>query len=149
VAAVMLGITAFQSRRIVANDGRAPAVIRECKRLNGMTREGLWFSLALLAQVLLYFIWARHYHIAFEAFWAGLFISTGATCLVASVCTKVWTLLGWAIPLLAYGLSLPFAESHHKVNGVLLGMMFIAVALSFSIIQVWQIRRMERQHESN
>src|SRR5262245_7666734 len=98
VAAVMLGITAFQTRRIAANDGRPPAMIRESKRINGMTREGLWFSLALLVQVLLYFIWAKHYHIAFEAFWAGLFLSIGATCLVAAVSTKVWTLLGWGIP---------------------------------------------------
>src|SRR5216117_3279409 len=58
-------------------------------------------------------------------------------------------LVGLGIPFLVYGLCLPLAEAHHKVNGVLFGMMFIAVALSFSIIQVWQIRRMERQHESN
>jgi len=149
VAAVMLGIAAVHSRKIVANDGRPPAMIRECKRVNGMSGEGLWFSLALSVQVLLYFLWAKQYHIAFEPFWAGLFIFTGATCLVASVSAKVWALLGWAIPFLVYGLCLPLAEAHHKVNGVLLGMMFIAVALSFSIIQVWQIRQMERQHESN
>jgi hypothetical protein len=118
-AVVMLGITAVHSRKVVANDGRPPAMIRECKRINGMSGEGLWFSLALLVQVLLYFIWAKHYHIGFEAFWAGLFISTGATCLVASVSTKVWSLLGWAIPFLVYGLCLPLAEAHHKVNGVL------------------------------
>jgi hypothetical protein len=145
VAVVMLGITVSYSRKIVAKDGRPPAMIRECKRINGMTDEGLWFSLALLAQVLLYFIWGKHYHIAFPAFWAGLFMFTGASCLVASVSTKMWTLLGWAIPFLAYGLCLSLTESHHKVNEVLFGMMFIAVALSSSIIQVWQIRRMEHQ----
>jgi hypothetical protein len=149
VAAFMLGITAVHFRKTVANDGRPPAMIRECKRLNGMSGEGLWFSLALSVQVLLYFLWANHYHIAFEPFWSGLFIFMGATCLVASVSTKVWTLLGWAIPFLVYGLCLPLAEAHHKVNGVLFGMMFIAVALSLSIIQVCQIRQMERQHEPN
>ena len=149
VAAVMLGITAVHSRKIVANDGRPPAMIRECKRMNGMSGEGLWFSLALLVQVLLYLLWATHYHIAFEPFWVGLFIFAGSTCLVASVSTKAWTLLGWAIPFLVYGLCLPLAGDHHKVKEVLFGMMFIAVALSFSIIQVWQIWRMERQHESN
>src|SRR5215472_15028882 len=41
VGAVMLGITAVHSRRIVANDGRSPAMIRECKRVNGMSGEGL------------------------------------------------------------------------------------------------------------
>lgn len=149
VAAVMLCITAVHSRKVVANDGRPPAMIRECKRMNGMSGEGLWFSLALLVQVSVYFIWAKHYHIAFAPFWAGLFIFTGATCLAASVSTKVWTLLGWAIPFLVYGLCLPLAEAHHKVNGVLFGMMFIAVALSFSIIQAWQIRQAERPHEPN
>jgi hypothetical protein len=124
-------------------------MIRECKRITGLSREGLWFGFALLAQVALYFLWGKNYHIAFEPFWAGLFIIMGSTCLVASVSTKVWTLLGWAIPFLAYGLCLPLAEHDHKVNGVLFGMMFIAVALSFSFIQVWQIRQMERQHESN
>jgi len=149
VAAVMLGIAAVHSRKVTADDGRSPAMIRECKRLNGLSGEGLWFSLAILGQVLLYFLWAKQHHIAFEPFWAGLFLFTGATCLVAAALTKVWTLLGWAIPFVVYGLCVPLVQLHSKMNGVLLGMMFIAVALSFSIIQVWQIRQLEHQHESN
>ena len=149
VAAVMLAISTVGSRKVVAEDGRPEAMIRECKRISGLNREGLWFSLALLAQVSLYFLWGRNYHIAFEPFWAGLFVIMGSTCLVAAVSTKVWTLLGWAIPFLGYGLCLPLAEHDRKVSGVLFGLMFIAVALSFSFIQAWQIRQMERQHESN
>src|SRR5215472_10071438 len=63
VAAVMLGITAVHSRKILANDGRPPSMIRECKRVNGLSGEGLWFTLALLVQLALYFLWAKHYRI--------------------------------------------------------------------------------------
>jgi len=149
VAAVMLAITAVYSRKIVANDGRAPAMIRECKRVSGLSGEGLWFGLALLLQVILYFLWIKRNHIEFEPFWAGLFLSMGSTCLVAAVSAKAWTLLGWALPFIAYGLCSPLAEAHPKAKAFLLGMMFIAVALSFSIIQVWQIRQLERQDEAH
>jgi len=69
--------------------------------------------------------------------------------MAGALAAKAWILLGYAIPFLAYGLCLPLAEGHHKANGVLFGMMFIAVAFSFSIIQVWQIRQIERQDESH
>jgi hypothetical protein len=73
----------------------------------------------------------------------------GSTYLVAALTAKAWILLGYAIPFMAYGLCLPLAEGHHKVNGALFGMMFIAVALSFSVIQVWQIRQIQSAHESH
>jgi hypothetical protein len=149
VALILLGIAVAHSRKVSANDGRPAALIRECKRLNGMSREGMWFGSSLLVQVLLYFLWINYYHISFEAFWAGLFLLVGSTCLVAAVSTRAWTLLGWGVPFLAYGLSLLLAGARPKAQGVLLGLMFIAVALSFSVIQVWQIRRIERSHESD
>ena len=149
VSAVMLGITLVHARKVTANDGRPQGLIRESKRINGMSAEGLWFSLALVVQLLFYFIWGKQYRIAFEPFWAGLFIFTGSSCLVAAVSARAWTLLGWAIPFLGYGFCLPLAGGHGKVNGVLLGMMFIAVALSFSVIAVLQIRIMERQNDAD
>jgi hypothetical protein len=149
VAATMLGITAGHSRQMTGKDGRPEAMVRESRRLNGYTVQGFWFGVTSLVQLLLYFVWGKHYHIGFEPFWAGLFLLLGSTYLVAAVCARIWTLLGWAIPFLAYALCLPLAEGHHKVNGVLFGMMFIAVALSFSVIQVLQIRQLERQHESH
>jgi hypothetical protein len=65
---------------------------------------------------------------------------------MAAVSARAWTLLGWAIPFLGYSLCLPLVQGHGKVNGVLFGMMFIAVALSFSFIAVMQIRNLEHQH---
>ena len=63
--------------------------------------------------------------------------------------SKVWTLLGWAIPFLGYGLCLPLVQGHGKGNGVLFGLMFIAVGLSFSFISVLQIRILERQNDAH
>ena len=68
---------------------------------------------------------------------------------MVAVSARAWVLLGYAIPFMSYGLCLPLAKEHQGVNGILLGMMFMAVALSFSVIQVWEIRKIEQQHESH
>lgn len=149
VAGTLLGLAIGHGRQVTGKDGRPEGMIRESKRTYGMTAQGFWFGLALLLQVLLYFVWGRSYHVAFEPFWSGLFILMGSTCLAAALAAKAWILLGYAIPFLAYGLCLPLAGGNHQAKGVLLGMMFIAVALSFSIIQVLQIRKIERQNESH
>jgi hypothetical protein len=148
-AAVMLGIAVLGTRKVTANDGRPEGLIREMKRINGMSAQGLWFSVALVVQLVFYLIWGKQYRIAFEPFWAGLFLLMGSSCLAAAVSARAWTLLGWAIPFLIYGGCLPLVQGHGKVDGVLLGMMFIAVALSFSFIAVLQIRILERQHDSD
>jgi hypothetical protein len=149
VATILLGVAIGYTRQVMGKDGRPESMVRESKRIHGTTVQALWFGLALAVQLFLYFVWGRHYHIAFEPFWAGLFILMGSTCLVAALTAKAWILLGYAIPFLTYGLCLPLAEGHHKVNGVLFGMMFIAVALSFSVIQVCHIWIIERQNESH
>lgn len=149
VAASLLGVAIGHARQVSGKDGRPEGMIRESRRVNGMSAQGIWFGLALAGQVLLYFVWGSRYHINFEAFWAGLFIFMGSTCLVGALAARAWILLGYAIPFLAYGLCLPLAEGHHTAKGILFGMMFIAVALSFSFIQVCQIRLIERQYESH
>lgn len=149
VCAVLLGLAGLLTRKVTANDGRPDALIREAKRINGMSAQGLWFSAALALQLLFYFIWGKQYRIAFEPFWAGLFILMGSSCLVGAVSARAWGLLGWAIPFLGYGFCLPLVEAHGQVSGVLFGMMFIAVALSFSFITVLQIRIMERENASD
>jgi hypothetical protein len=58
-------------------------------------------------------------------------------------------MLGWAIPFLGYGICLLLVHGNGKVNGVLLGMMFVAIALSFSFISVLQIRILERQNAAD
>jgi hypothetical protein len=149
VITVMLAIAVAATRKVTAEDGRPEGLIRESKRINGMTAQGFWFSMALVVQLLFYFIWGKQYHIAAEAFWSGLFILMGSSCLAAAVSARAWTLLGWAIPFLGYGCCLSLVQGHGKVNGVLLGVMFIAVALSFSLIAVMQIRILERQHDAD
>jgi hypothetical protein len=96
--------------------------------------------------LVLYFVWGKHYSLPFGAFWSGLFIFMGSTCVVTAVAARAWLLLGWAIPFLAYGLFLTLLTGGGKVSGIPLGCMFIAVALSFSVIQVCQIRNIESQH---
>lgn len=145
VCAVMLAITAAQMRKVAARDGRPEGLIREARRINGMTAEGLWFGIALAAQALIYFFWCRHYRIGFEPFWAGFFLIMGSSCLLAALAARAWILLGWALPFLAYGLCLPMVGVHSRWNGILFGLMFIAVALSFSFISILQIRLLERQ----
>ena len=149
VAAIMLGITFVHTRKVTANDGRPEGLIRESKRINGLSAQGLGFSLAFAAQLLFYFAWGKQYHIAFEPFWSGLFLLAGSSCLVSAISARAWTLLGWAIPFLGYGLCLPLVQGHGKVNGVLFGAMFIAIALSFSFIAVLQIRAVERQNDAH
>jgi hypothetical protein len=149
VAAVLLGIAVVLMRKVKARDGRPEGLIRESKRINGMTAQGWWFNLALVVQLAVYFTWGKQYRIAFEPFWSGLFILTGSSCLAAAVAARAWSLLGWAIPLLAYGFCVPLVGGGDRLNGVLLGMMFVAVALSFSIIAVLQIRILERKNATD
>jgi len=76
-----------------------------------------------------------------------MFIVMGSTYLIVALAARAWTLLGWALPFLVYGLCLPLTVGAGKV--ILFGVMFIAVALSFSLIQVWQIRKFESEHVAN
>jgi hypothetical protein len=146
VAISMLIIAMVHGRKVAGKDGRPEGVIREARRINGMDNQGIKFGLALLAQLLVYFVWGRQYHVPAEPFWAGLFVVLGSTCLAVALSARAWMLLGWAIPFLAYGLCLPMSGGSGKINGVLFGMMFIAVALSFSLIQSLQIRKSESEH---
>ena len=74
----------------------------------------------------------------------------GATYLVLTVISRIWLLLGWALPLLAYGLlAVLLPDRHNTLREIPLGMMFIAIGgLSF-ILQAWQIRQIARHHESH
>ena len=71
VAAVMIGITVVYIRKVTGNDGRPDSLIREYKRINGLNAQGSWFSLVILVELLLYFVWGKQYRISFEAFWSG------------------------------------------------------------------------------
>jgi len=146
VAVVMLIITVVCLRKMTGNDGRPDSLIREYRRVNGLNVQGAWFNLALLVALILYFIWGKQHQLAFGAFWSGLFIFMGSFCLVTAVASRAWLLLGWAIPFLGYGLFQTLLPASGKVSGIPLGIMFIAVALSFSFIQVCQIRKIESEH---
>jgi hypothetical protein len=149
VSVSMLVIAGVHSRKVTGKDGRSESAIREAKRIAGMDRQGLIFGLASLVQLAVYFFWGRQYHIAGEAFWAGLFIIMGSTYLVVALAARAWVLLGWAVPFLAYGLCLPMTGGTGKINGVLFGMMFVLVALMFSLIQMLQIRKLESEHAAD
>ena len=68
---------------------------------------------------------------------------------MAALAGRAWQLLGWAIPFLGYGLCVPLVGLHSRFNGVLLGLMFVGIALSFSIISILQIRILERDHDTH
>jgi hypothetical protein len=149
VSAVMLGLTVFLTRRVTADDGRPADFVRESKRVNGLDASGLWFGAAMVAVLGVYFWWGKQYAIGFQPLWSGLFMLMGALCLVGAVAAKAWPLLGWALPFLAYSVCVPLVEGHPQLGGVLLGLMFIAVALSFSFVSVMQIRLLERRHAAH
>jgi hypothetical protein len=149
VAIVMLAITVAYFRKTVGNDGRPDSLIREYKRINGLTRQSAWGNVALVAALAFFFIWARASQIPFDVFWSGLFIFMGSTCLVTAIAARAWLLLGWAVPFLAYGLFQTLLPGAGRVSAIPLGIMFIAVALSFSVIQVWQIRGIQSQHAAH
>jgi hypothetical protein len=145
----MLAIAAAHTRKVTGKDGRSEGAIREAKRACGLDRQGFVFGLASLVQLAVYFFWGKQYHIAAEPFWAGLFVIMGSTYFVVALAARAWTLLGWAIPFLVYGLCLPMIGGAEKINGVLFGMMFILVALMFSLIQMLQIRKLESEHAAH
>jgi hypothetical protein len=149
VAAAMLGVMIISIRKMTANDGRPQSLIREYKRYWGIDAHGRWVGLALVLEFLLFFFWARHFQIGLEAFWSGIFILVGATYIVLAVISKLWLLLGVAIPILSYGLFEALLSGKGKIIGIPLGMMFIGIGLACAIIQVWQIRQIERQNESH
>ena len=140
VAAVMLGVVVVVSRKMAGADGRPAGLVREYKRINALG----W---AYVLPLLLYFVWAKQYGIGGRPFMAGLWLLMGSATFVGAVCTRVWVLLGWAIPLMAFGLLQPPTPS--RWDGVWFGMMFIAVALLCSGIQTWQLRGMEKQHAAH
>ena len=140
VAAVMVAILVAVHRKVAGTDGRPAGLVREYKRINA---QG-W---ALLVPLGLYFVWGKQYAIGGQPFMAGLWLLSGSLAFLAAVSTKAWVFLGWAIPLGAFGLCQPLI--HNRNNGVWLGMMFIAIALFCSLIQAWQVRGMEKQHDSN
>lgn len=149
VAAVMLGVMIISMRKMTANDGRPQSLIREYKRYWGIDAHGRWVSLALLLEFLLYVVWAWHFRIGIGAFWSGYFILVGSTFVVLAVISKLWLLLGVAIPILVYGLFEALLCDKNKIGRVPLGIMFIGIGMSCSIIQAWQIRQIERQNESH
>ena len=149
VATAMLGIMIVSIRKMTANDGRPQSLIREYKRYWGIDAHGKWVGLALLLEFLLYFLWARHFQINIGAFWSGVCILAGSTYLVLAIISKLWLLLGVAIPILAYGLFEALLPGKGKIDGIPLGIMFIGIGVSCAIIQLWQIRQIERQNESH
>jgi hypothetical protein len=54
-----------------------------------------------------------------------------------------------AIPMLAYGLFETLLSGKGKIDGTSFGLMFISIGLSCAIIQIWQIRQIERQNASH
>ena len=147
--AALLGVMIISIRKMTANDGRPQSLIREYKRYWGVDAHGRWVGFALLLEFLLFFGWAKHFQIEEGAFWSGLFVLAGATYIVLAVISKLWLLLGLAIPMLVYGLFEALLADKGKISGLSLGMMFIGIGLTCAVIQVWQIRRIERQHESH
>ena len=148
-AAVLCALAFFLTRKVAADDGRPADLVRESMRLNGMTAEGMWFSGALGLELVLYFMWGKEYGIGFWPFWAGLFLLMGSSCLVGALAAKAWPLLGWAVPFLGYALCLPLAHENRQLATMLLGIMFLGVALSFSVIAVVQIRILARHHDAD
>jgi hypothetical protein len=149
VAAALLGIASLHTRQMKAKDGRPASMIRESRRAWGLTGQGLWFSLSFIIQLLAFFIWSKQHHLQFEPFWTGFFLVSGFTCLVAALTARAPVLLGFALPFISYALALPLAAETPRAKAVLLGTMFILIALLFSAIQLWEIRKIQYEHDAD
>jgi hypothetical protein len=143
VALSLLVVASFNTRQMSGKDGRPEGMVREARRLYGVKAQ-CGFGMVSLIQIGAFVIWSRQHHLGFDSFWTGLFVIWGTTYLVAALASRAWILLGYGIPFMAYGLCVPMANGHFA-REFLFGMMFIAVALSFSVIQVWQIHQLESQ----
>ena len=149
VSAAMLVVMFVSIRKMTANEGRPQSLVREYKRCWGLDAHGRWVSLALLLELVLYVVWARHFRIGFAAFWSGYCILVGSTTLIMAVISKLWLLLGLALPILVYGLFEALISDKGRIGGIPLGIMLIGIGLSCAIIQAWQIRQIERQNVSH
>jgi hypothetical protein len=149
VGAALLGIASLHTRQMKGKDGRPASMIRESRKTYGLTGQGLWFSLAFVIQLLVFFVWSKQHHIHFEPFWTGFFLLSGSTCLVAALTARAPILLGFALPFIGYALALPLATDAPRAQAVLFGTMFIAIALLFSAIQLWEIRKIQYDHPAD
>jgi hypothetical protein len=142
VCAVLVGMLLAWGR-ITRNEARPAGLLREYKRLN---TQGSWFLPAFLVQFALYLVWGRQHHIDPQAFMAGMWLLCGSAVLMLAVFTKAWVYLGWAIPFVIFGLCQPLIQG--RSGGLWMGLMFIGAAFLCSVIQVWQVRGMERQNDA-
>jgi hypothetical protein len=140
VTGVLLGMLVFWGK-LMKSDARPPEVVREYKRINA---QGSWFLVGFLVQFVLYLVWGKQHDIGPQAFMAGIWLLSGSSVLLLAVVTKAWVFLGWAVPLLAFGLCQPLLQG--RSGGLWLGLMFIVAAVLCSIIQASQFRAMEKQH---
>jgi hypothetical protein len=143
VTAVLLGMLVFWGR-MMKSDVRPATVMREYRKINAL---GGWFLAGFLVQFAVYAVWARQHGIGGPAFMAGLWLLSGMSTLLLATVTKAWIYLGWAIPLLAFGLCQPLLRG--KSGGLWLGLVFIAAALLCSLIQALQSRALEKEHAAH
>jgi hypothetical protein len=148
-AALAGGLLFVGIRKTTANDGRPQSLIREYRQYWGLDANGKWAGLAFLLGCALYVFWAWRFRISRGAFGPGVCILAGSTYLVAAIVSRQWLLLGVAVPVLGYGLFAALLSGNGMEGGVPLGITCIAIGLCSYLIQVWQIRKVERQHESH
>jgi len=141
VAGTLLGMLFFWGK-MMRGDARPPAVVREYKRINA---QASWFLVGFVAQIALYFAWGLQHGIEGGSFMAGLWIMCGSSMLLLATVTKGWIYLGWALPMVAFGLCHPLLEGRGQ-GGLWLGVVFIIAAFLAWLIQGVQSRMIEKQH---
>jgi hypothetical protein len=141
VAGVLIGMLFFWDK-MLRSSARPAEVTREYKRINV---QALWFLVGFVAQIALYFAWGAQHGIQGKTFIAGLWIVCGSSMLLLATVTKGWVYLGWALPMLAYGLCHPVLGQ----QGLWLGVVFIVAAFLSWAIQGVQSRIIELQHAAN
>lgn len=148
IAVVMGGIFFATIRKTLANDGRPQSLIREYKRIWGLDSAGKLASVAFLVGCVLYVLWAWRFRISSAAFVSGICILAGSIYLVVAAVSRLWLLLGVAVPILGYGVFAVLVPGNRFAGGIPLGITCIGIGLSSYLIQFWQIRKVERQNES-
>jgi hypothetical protein len=143
LATAVTFVILFRSqRRLFWNPARPAGLVRVQKKINA---RGYWLLLAIFAQFLFYFIWAKQSGITGQPAILGLyFLVTGSACMVMAISWNAWTLFGWAIAFLICGVCQP--AMHGRMTGILLGMLFLIGPLLSSVFQALQLRKIENQH---
>ena len=149
VAGTLLGLAIGHARQVTGKDGRPEGMIRESKRTYGMSAQGYLVRFGPDVASVVILCLGQELSRCIRTVLGGSVYSRGIHMFGGGAGCESMDIVGVRSSVSRLRPLPALADGNHQAKGILFGMMFIAVALSFSIIQVFQIRKIERQNESH